>query len=364
MIRFPLSEWLAVPMTVGGAPWWAQALPIVFRETRVIMNLMPGSASNVPTAPANLRQDAAAEPQPDSAIRPDLLPPADLSAEAVEETVIEPKKGWIGVNWHELHRSRELLYFLVWRDIKVRYKQAALGVLWAVLVPVIQVAIFSLIFGSGLNLASKLGAGFPASAYPIYIFSAMLGWQVIARSLSDGGLSLVNQQHLLTKIYFPRLFVPTAAVGGAIFDMAISLVVFAIAMIVFRVTPDWTIVFFPLLVVQTAMLGAGIAYLLSALTVTYRDFRFIIPFLAQIWMWLSFVMIPVPENWLHQGKWQYLFYVNPVYGIVSTYRRILMGLEYGWSPWYLVSSIGITIVLFVLGLFYFRKTERRFADIA
>jgi lipopolysaccharide transport system permease protein len=322
------------------------------------MNLMPGSASNLPASSANLHPDAAAD---DLAV----TPMAETAEHELSETVIEPKKGWIGIDWSELAHARELLYFLVWRDIKVRYKQATLGVLWAVLVPVIQVAIFSIIFGSGLNLASKLGANFPPKAYPIYIFSAMLGWQVIARSLSEGGLSLVNQQHLLTKIYFPRLFVPTAAVGGALFDMVISIPIFVIALVFFQVSPDWSMLaFFPLLVLQTAMLGAGIAYLLSALTVTYRDFRFIIPFLAQIWMWLSFVMIPVPESWLHQGKWQYLFYANPVYGIVSTYRRMLMGLEYGWSPWYLVSSIGITIAVFVLGLFYFRKTERRFADIA
>lgn len=330
-----------------------------FREFCVIMNFMPGSASNLPASPANLRQETTAE-DPSANIMP-----IEPDGESTKETIIEPKKGWIGVDWAELRRSRELLYFLVWRDIKVRYKQATLGVLWAVLVPVIQVAIFSVIFGSGLNLASKLGANFPPKAYPIYIFSAMLGWQVIARSLSEGGLSLVNQQHLLTKIYFPRLFVPTAAVGGALFDMVISLPIFVIALCYFGIAPDWKLLaLFPLLVLQTAMLGAGIAYLLSALTVTYRDFRFIIPFLAQIWMWLSFVMIPVPENWLSQGKWQYLFYVNPVYGIVAAYRRVLMGLEYGWNPWYLVSSIGITIGLFVLGLFYFRKTERRFADIA
>lgn len=282
----------------------------------------------------------------------------------VTETVIAPQKGWIGIDWGELARARELLFFLIWRDIKVRYKQATLGVLWAVLVPVIQVAIFSILFGSGLSLASKLGANFDPKQYPIYIFSAMLGWQLIARSLSDGGMSLVNQQHLLTKIYFPRLFVPTAAVGGALFDLVISLPVFVIGCVIFKVVPSWTVIFFPLLVLQTAMFGAGMAYLLGALTVTYRDFRFIIPFLVQIWMWLSFVMIPVPEAWLTSSKWQYLFYINPVYGITSTYRRLLMNLEYGWSPWYLVSSIAITLAVFALGLFYFRKTERRFADIA
>jgi len=282
---------------------------------------------------------------------------ADLMA-AEHITIIEPAKGWQLINFRELWRYRELLYSLTWRDVKVRYKQTLLGAAWAILQPVMMMVIFTIFFGR----LAKLPAG--NLPYPIFVFAGLLPWTFFASAIANSGNSVVGSERLITKIYFPRLFVPTAAVGGALFDMGISLVVFAITMAVFRVSPDWTIVFFPLLVLQTAMLGAGLAYLLSALTVTYRDFRFIIPFLAQIWMWLSFVMIPVPENWLHQGKWQYLFYVNPVYGIVSTYRRVLMGLEYGWNPWYLVSSIGITIGIFVLGLFYFRKTERRFADIA
>lgn len=323
---------------------------------------MPTSVSNIAVPGSALRDDAAS--RDDAADR--RPPTADLSPGAdagVMETVIEPRKGWIGVDWAELRRSRELLFFLVWRDIKVRYKQATLGVLWALIVPVIQVAIFSVLFGSGLNLASKL-SGPAKTAFPMFIFSAMLGWQLIARSLSDGGLSLVNQQHLLTKIYFPRLFVPTAAVGGALFDLMISLPVFVIGLVVFGVAPGWTVVFFPLLVLQTAILGSGLAYLLSALTVTYRDFRFVIPFLVQIWMWVSFVMIPVPTDWTMKPKWQALFYANPVYGITTTYRAVLMNEYHGWRPGYLLSSIAVTLAVFVLGLFYFRRTERRFADIA
>jgi lipopolysaccharide transport system permease protein len=312
------------------------------------MNFMSTSVSNPSTG------QPAAEP---------LGSLATAGPAVVAETVIEPRKGWIGIDWGELARARELLFFLVWRDIKVRYKQATLGVLWAVLVPLIQVAIFSVIFGSGLNLASQL-SGPAKTAFPMFIFSGMLGWQVIARSLSEGGMSLVSQQHLLTKIYFPRMFVPTAAVGGALFDLMISLVVYVPAMVYFKVVPSWTLVFFPLLVLQTAVLGAGLAYLLSALTVTYRDFRFIIPFLAQIWMWTSFIMLPVPYSFTARTSWQIFFHLNPVYGIVSTFRAVLMDSYHGWTPSYLISSIAITLAIFVLGLFYFRKTERRFADIA
>ncbi|MDB5295973.1 MAG: putative polysaccharide transporter permease protein [Phycisphaerales bacterium] len=307
------------------------------------MNLMSSTVSNVPVSPAALAASADAEP--------------------VKETVIEPKKGWIGVDWPELSRGRELLYFLVWRDVKVRYKQATLGVLWAVLVPLIQVAIFSIIFGSGLNLASQLSPKVQ-HAFPVFIFAAMLGWQVINRSLNEGGLSLVSQQHLLTKIYFPRLFVPTSAVGGAMFDMLISLPVFVVVMAFYRVVPPWTVVFFPFLMLLTAMLGAGLAYTVSALTVTYRDLRFVIPFAAQIWMYLSFVMFPVPESIANSPKWKVLFHFNPAYGIVTTFRKVLMGESPGWSWTYLASSIVITVVLLIFGLFYFKKTERRFADIA
>jgi len=318
------------------------------------MNFMSTSASNITASTATLRQG----------LPPDEPPRTADPLDGVEETIIEPRKGWIAVDWAELRRSRELLYFLIWRDIKVRYKQAALGILWAVLVPLVQVVIFSLIFGSGLSLASKIGGDFDTRHYPIYIFSALLAWQIINKSMTDGGLSLINQQHLLTKIYFPRLFVPTAAVGGTLFDFLISLPVFVIMMLALGVTPHWSVVFLPLLVVQAAMLGAGLAYLLSALTVTYRDFRFIIPVVNQLWLWISFIMIPVPQELLKSWKWNLLFHLNPVYGLTSAFRRVLMDFESGWSPTYLMSSVVITLGIFVLGLFYFRRTERRFADIA
>lgn len=324
-------------------------------ELRVPMNLMSTSASNIPASPASLRGGSP----------PDELPQVvGVVAEGIEETIIEPRKGWIAVDWAELRRSRELLYFLVWRDIKVRYKQAALGILWAVLVPVVQVTIFTLIFSSGLSLASLLGPSFDKSHYPVYIFSAILVWQVISRSMTDGGLSLINQQHLLTKIYFPRLFVPTAAVGGALFDLVISLPVFALVMAWVGVPLSWNVLLFPLLAVHAALLGSGLAYLLSALTVTYRDFRFIIPFVNQILMWVSFIMIPVPPQLLESWKWQTLFHLNPVYGIVAGARKALMDLNHGWSWTAYLTSLAVTLAIFTFGVFFFRRTERRFADIA
>lgn len=300
------------------------------------------------------------------------LPTPDFASDRphpIHETVIEPRTGWIAVDWVELLRQRELLMFLIWRDIKVRYKQATLGVAWAVLQPLSQVVIFSLLFGMGLNLGSKFGAD-PSKQpppYALFVFAALLPWQFFARSMQDGGLSLVSQQHLLTKIYFPRLFVPTASVGGALFDMLISLPIFIATMAFYHMAPPWTVVFLPFLIVGTFVLASGMAYLLSALTVKYRDFRFIIQFAVQIWMWLSFVMIPFPANWAKNWKGQLLLHANPMYGYIATYRKILVPNADVLSPWswsMLASSILFSVGFFVLGIFYFRRTERKFADIA
>jgi lipopolysaccharide transport system permease protein len=317
---------------------------------------MSAPATDIPMRPASAPEAASVPATPADPDRPDR-------EAAVPDIVIEPRKGWINVDWAEMKRSRELLFFLVWRDIKVRYKQATLGILWAVLQPLTQVIVFSAIFGAGLNMASML-SGPIKEAYPVFVFSGLLVWQLFARSMSEGGMSLVNQQHLLTKIYFPRLFVPTASVGGALFDLLVSIPIFIAMMAIYRVSPLWTVIFFPLLVAQTVVLGSGMAYLLSALTVTYRDFRFIIPFLVQIWMWMSFVMFPVPDKIATNPKWQALFAVNPMYGIVSTVRKVMLGQGDRWNAWHLVYSVLITAAVFVFGMFYFRRTERRFADIA
>ena len=281
----------------------------------------------------------------------------------VEELVIEPRRGWIAVDWRELVRSRELLYFLVWRDIKVRYKQAVLGVAWAVLQPAVQMLVFTLIFG----LAAGFRARLTGISYPVFVLSGLLPWQLFATSLSMGGMSLVNQQHLLTKIYFPRLFIPTAVVGGALLDFAVASGMFVLLLLATGIVPTWGVVFVPLLLALTVMLSLGMAYLLSALTVTYRDFRFIVPFLTQIWMWVSF--IPFPPELVKDSRWKWVLAFNPMYSIVAAFRKVLLGgraqdEQIGWDWRYFAASVAITFALFFLGLFYFRRTERRFADIA
>ena len=290
---------------------------------------------------------------------------ADLSPEpaGADELVIEPRRGWIAVDWRELWRSRELLYFLIWRDIKVRYKQAVLGIAWAVLQPAVQMLVFTLIFGVAAGFRKSL----PNVPYSVFVLSGLLPWQLFATALSMGGMSLVNQQHLLTKIYFPRLFIPTAVVGGALVDLAVASLLFAVVLLASGIVPTWGLLLMPALLAVTVAIALGMAYLLSALTVTYRDFRFIIPFLTQIWMFISFV--PLPAESIKDSPWKWLLALNPMYSIIAAWRKVLLGrraedASIGWDWRYFAISLAITAALFVLGLFYFRRTERRFADIA
>jgi lipopolysaccharide transport system permease protein len=288
---------------------------------------------------------------------------ADTAGTEVHELVIQPSKGWIGVDWWELWRFRELLYFLVWRDVKVRYKQAILGIGWAILDPILNMILFTAIFGVALNMQNKLPPGLP---FAVFIFAGLIPWKLFSTGLTQGGMSLVNQQHMLTKIYFPRLFIPTSSVGSALVDMGLQFVVFAALMAYYQYTPAWQTVFVLPLILLAMVMSSGIAYLLSALTITYRDFRFLIPVASQIWMWLSFIQMPTPESIQNSPKWQVLLAANPMYGIVAAFRAAITGetIAVGFRWMYLVSSIVISCGVFVLGLFYFKKTEKRFADIA
>jgi lipopolysaccharide transport system permease protein len=282
------------------------------------------------------------------------------------ELIIEPRKGWIGVDWPELFRNRELLYFLVWRDIKVRYKQAVLGVGWAVLQPLVQMLVFTLIFGVAAKLKSQLPPGLP---YSVFVLSGLLPWTLFATSLATGGMSLVNQQHLLTKIYFPRLFIPTAVVGGALIDLAVASVLFGLLLLATGVVPTWGLLLLPPLLALTVMVSLGMSYLLAALTVTYRDFRFLIPFMTQLWMWLSFVAFP--PGMVEGSRWRWVLAFNPMYPIIAGFRKVLLGnvpgltdANIGWHWNYLAVSVALSVTIFFVGLFYFRRTERRFSDIA
>lgn len=269
------------------------------------------------------------------------------------ELIIQPTRGWIGIDWGELLRYRELLYFLVWRDFKVRYKQTVLGVAWAVLQPVFNMVVFTIIFGKLANISSE---GMP---YAVFVYAGLLPWTFFSGGVNLAGLSLVNQQNLLTKIYFPRLFVPTASIGAGMVDMAISFGVFAIILLFYQTVPSWQIVFLPPLILLTVLATLGFGYTLAALTVSYRDFRFVVPFMLQAMMYLSPVIYPVS---LVPGKWQWLLALNPMTGIIDAYRSAILGKPWNFTT--LAVSTAATLLLFVFGLFYFRKTERKFADIA
>lgn len=278
------------------------------------------------------------------------MPPAPTEQ---VEIVIRPRPGWIAINWRELWESRELLMFLVWRDVTVRYKQTVLGVAWAVLQPVFSMVVFTVIFG---NLAKMPSDGVP---YPVFVYAGLLPWMFFSNAVAGASQSLLNQQALLTKIYLPRLFVPAAAVGGGLVDLAVSFVVFAVLMAIYGVIPGPGLLALPLLVVLTTMAAVGIGLTLAAVTVTYRDFRYVIPFLIQAWLYLSPVIYPVA---LVPESWRWVLALNPMTGIIEGFRASLLGKD--WNLQTLVMSFLMATLFLVYGLFYFRKMERRFADIA
>ncbi len=269
------------------------------------------------------------------------------------EVVIQPRPGWIAVNWRELWDGRELLFYLVWRDVTVRYKQTVLGVAWAILQPVFSMVVFTVIFG---NLAKLPSEGIP---YPIFVYSGLLPWMFFSGALSAAAGSLLSQQALLTKIYLPRLYVPASAVGGALVDLGVSFLVFVALMIYYRVVPGFGILMLPFLVVLTVLSALGLGLVLAAVTVTYRDFRYVVPFLIQAGLYISPVIYPanlVPPNW----RW--VLTLNPMTGIIDGFRSSLLGKPWNWDA-LLVATV-VSVLVFVYGLFYFRKMERRFADVA
>jgi len=256
--------------------------------------------------------------------------------------------------WADLWRYRELFLFLAWRDILVRYKQAALGIAWAVLRPAITIAIFTVVFG---YLARLPSANAP---YPVLVFAALLPWQLFASGLSDAGNSLVSNANMISKVYFPRLMVPLGAVTVSLVDFAISCALLAVVMVWYSFYPDWHIVFLPLfiLLALAAALGAGLWS--AALVVKYRDFRFIIPFAVQVGLYLSpvgFSSSVVPE------QWRLIYSLNPMVGVIDGFRWCLLG---GQPPIYwpgFALSVGLVIVVLLSGLAYFRATEKTFSDV-
>jgi lipopolysaccharide transport system permease protein len=270
------------------------------------------------------------------------------------ETVIRPRSGWIAVDWSEMIRARELLYYFVWRDVKIRYKQTVLGVAWAVLQPLFTMLVFTLVFGRMANMAS-MTQGTP---YPVFVFVGLIFWTYFSSSVSNAGMSLVTQQHLLTKVYFPRLFIPISCIGTHLVDLVISLVIFALLMAFYGVAPSWqTPALIPLIGLMT-MAAIGLGSACAALTVLYRDIRFVVAFAMQILMFVSPVIFP-PEYL--PARYHPFLALNPMFGLIDACRSAVLGTS--WHPLTLAISSASSLAMFAFGLSYFRKTERRFADL-
>ena len=270
------------------------------------------------------------------------------------DLIIEPTRGFQNY-WRDLWRYRELFLFLAWRDILVRYKQTVLGVAWAVLRPFLILIVLSVIFG-------KL-AGFPTEGgapYPVMVLAALLPWQLFANALSESSNSLINNSSMITKIYFPRMIIPSSSVIVSFIDFLISFGLLVCLMLWYGFTPGWKILALPFFILLAAMIALGGGLWMSALNVKYRDFRYIIPFVVQFGLYVSpvgFSSSIVPE------KWQLLYSLNPMVGVIDGFRWAILGGDVSINPYSFVLSVMIGFLLFWSGLIYFRKSERSFADI-
>ena len=268
-------------------------------------------------------------------------------------TRISPAKSWPGIELRELWDYRELLYFLTWRDLKVRYKQTALGAAWAVIQPLFMMLVFSLFFG---RLAGVPSDGIP---YPVFTFCALLPWQLFAHALTESSNSLVGNQNLITKVYFPRLVVPMSAVLGGLVDFAIAFVILLGMLAFYGLVPGWQIVALPAFVLLAVMTALAVGLWLSALNVQYRDVRYTINFLVQFWLFATPVAYP---SSIIPAQWRVVYGLNPMVGVVEGFRWSLLGKPESPSAVVLVSTI-VVVTLLVGGLFYFRRMEQQFADV-
>lgn len=267
--------------------------------------------------------------------------------------VIEPRSGWVPLDWRELWAHRELLGFLVWRDVKVRYKQTVLGAGWAILQPLMTMVVFTVLFGRWAKMPSD---GLP---YTLFAFAALIPWSFFANALSATSGSLVGNTHLISKVYFPRLLITLSALGTGLLDVFISLGVM-LAMIAFYGVPiTWHLLALPPMILLTLAIAFGVGAASSSLNVMYRDIRYVIPFLTQLWMFASPVIYPVT---LVPAEWRWAYYLNPMVGAIDGFRAALLGTPF--NPPALGISAIVTVAIVWVGLAYFRRIEGRIADFA
>jgi lipopolysaccharide transport system permease protein len=271
---------------------------------------------------------------------------------APETIYIKPSTGLTALNLRDLWIYRELIFFMIWRDIKVRYKQTLLGAAWAVIQPVLTMLVFNFIFGTVAKVPTE---GIP---YPLFSYTALLPWGLFTAALNNASRSLTSNQNMITKIYFPRLVLPLSSVLGGLVDFAIAFLILVVLMIYYKVTPTaavWLLPIFLLLAIVTAL---GVALWLSAINVQYRDVNYVLPFLTQFWLFLTPVAYSAK---VISAKWQIVYSLNPMAGVVNGFRWALLGTNTGPNLNMAVSAV-ISLAILVSGVFYFRSMERTFAD--
>jgi lipopolysaccharide transport system permease protein len=281
----------------------------------------------------------------------------DIAADQpLPHLVIEPRSYWSSFNLHDIWRYRELFYFLTWRDIKVRYKQTALGAAWAILQPVFNMALFTFVFGRV--------AGVPSDniPYPLFVFAGLLPWTFFSNAVSSAGNSLVGNSHLITKVYFPRMIIPAASVLAGLVDFGFAFAVMVVLMAWYGIALTAGLIMLPALVVATALLTFAAGLLLASLNVKYRDIRYFIPFLLQFWMFATPIIYPLS---MMPERYRWIFSLNPMTGIIEAYRVALLGgysgLTFDWAA--LAASAAIILSMLLYAAYHFRSTERIFADI-
>ena len=282
----------------------------------------------------------------------DPIDGSNLSPFVLKEIVIEPPKSWFSLRLREVWAYRELLLFFVWRDIKVRYKQTVLGVTWAVLQPLLTMVLFSFVFG---KLAKIPTDGIP---YPIFSYAGLLPWQLFSRTITDSATSLVSNQNMVTKIFFPRLILPLSTGLSGLVDFGIALLILFGLMVYYTTIPTWRILLLPFLIIFTIFTSMSISLWLSALAVRYRDIKFITPFIVQAWLFITPVAYSsslIPE------KWQWLYNLNPMTGVVDGFRWVLFGQASNINNMIFL-SIGVVVFVAITGLIFFQRMELTFAD--
>lgn len=268
------------------------------------------------------------------------------------ETLIEPPRRWSGLQLRDMWCYRELLWVLVLRDLKVRYQQTVLGIAWAIIQPLVTMLIFSVIFGLFAKIPSD---GYP---YPLFVFAGLLPWIFFANAVSTASMSLIGSSQLVNKVYLPRLIIPASATGSSLVDFAVSFLLLMPLLWYYGMAPPVSLILFPVFTVLLIVLAFGVGIWLAALTVSYRDFRYVVPFALQVWMFSTPIVYPlniVPESW----RW--LWYLNPMTGIIDAFRACLLDQQISMAS--LSASLVVTLVVLTLGISYFRKVEHRFADV-